>query len=116
MTIFQFIILAITCEALTLLFFEAAPLQNIRQGIIKATPFFSVTERGHVFECKYCTSVWIGFYVYFLFLIFGNLFIKYFCYLIIIGRASNYVHALFSIMTNSVINLRLMRLNKKWLD
>jgi hypothetical protein len=107
--IIKVIALTILIEALTELFFKAAPLQGIRRLLIKITPFLCSKEQGHLFECKYCTSIWVGVAVI-LMAAFADYYVtRMAAYVIIITRISNYVHIIYSIIRDAQINMQLKR-------
>jgi hypothetical protein len=96
-------------EALTELFFKAAPLQSIRKWLINKTPFLFSVEQGHLFDCKYCTAFWISIGV-----VLTAIFLDYYvtrlmAYIIIVHRLSNFVHIIYSTIRDWQLNLRLSR-------
>ncbi|MBU1307888.1 MAG: DUF1360 domain-containing protein [Alphaproteobacteria bacterium] len=101
--------LAILTEALVELIFTAAPLQGLRTWFIKKTPWLNSTDRGHLLECKYCTSIWIAAGVILLatFADFGVTRLAAFS--LIIARISNLLHLFCSTIRDMQINLRLTR-------
>jgi hypothetical protein len=107
--VIKFIFLAILIEALTELLFKAAPLQGIRNWLIKSTPFLRSEEQGHLLECKYCSSVWIAFGVIILATWFDNAVTRLMAYFIVLARGSNYVHVIFGTIRDFQINLQLKR-------
>lgn len=102
----KILILALTTEALVELFFTAAPLQPIRRAMIERTPLLNSVDFGHLLNCKFCVSVWFGFFTYFTFLLFGDPFFTFFCFWVIIFRLSNYFHVLFSYLRETVLKIR----------
>jgi hypothetical protein len=95
-------------EALTELFFKAAPLQGIRNWLIIKTPFLN-SEQGHLFECKHCTAFWISIGVV-LIAIFADYYVtRLLAYIIIIHRLSNFIHIIYSTIRDWQLNLRLSR-------
>jgi len=98
--------LALTTEALVELIFTAAPLQPLRKAVILHSSFLRLGDYGHLLECKFCVSVWAGFFVYFAFLLFGDPFFTYFCFWIIIFRISNYFHVVFSLIREKILTIR----------
>jgi hypothetical protein len=107
--IIKILTLGILIEALTELFFKAAPLQGIRQGLIKKTPFLNTRDYGHLLECKYCTSFWIALGVVLL-SFFDDYDVIIFIACVIIGaRLSNYIHVVYGIIKDSQMNMRLKR-------
>jgi hypothetical protein len=107
--VIKLIFLAILIEALTELLFKAAPLQKIRNWLIKKTPFLYSEEQGHLLDCKYCSSVWVAFGVIMLTTWFDNEFTRLIAYFIVAARGSNYAHIIFSTVKDFQINLRLER-------
>ena len=108
--IIKIIALAILTEALTELIFRAAPLQGIRQWLIKKTPLLRSEEEGHLLECKYCTSsVWVATGVVLLATFADCAGTRLIAMILIIGRLSNYVHILYSTIRDAQFNMRLKR-------
>ena len=103
------LVMIVLIEALTELVYKAAPLQGIRSWIIGVTPFLRSKEMGHLLECKYCTSVWIGFFVVLVGTYLDYELIRVFALMIVFGRLSNYVHILYSMIRDKQLNLRLQR-------
>lgn len=111
--IFNLLLLGIFTEAIVMLIFEASPLQSIRNKIIEKTPYLYSDEFGyHLLECKYCTSVWIGFLSAILYFFIQNKIIFFFILVIILHRLSNYIHLIFSIIRDLQLNIRIDR-NKR---
>lgn len=101
----KYVIATIATEALVQLFFEAAPIQWLRNILIRITPYlYSKSRDEHLFECKYCTSVWFAFIVFFTY--------DYLYYLyafIAIHRLSNYMHLIFGIIRDKQLDIRIKR-------
>jgi hypothetical protein len=98
----------ILIEALTELFFKAAPLQGLRQRLIDKTPFL-YSEQGHLFDCKYCTAFWISTGVVLIAIFADYYVIRLLAYIIIVHRLSNFVHIIYSTIRDWQLNLRLSR-------
>ena len=103
------IYLALVTEALVELIFKAAPLQGARAWFIRSTPFLRSEDQGHLLECKYCTSIWIGAGV-----LLGAHFLD--CQAsrlgsaaLIVARLSNFAHLVVSSIRDAQINKRLER-------
>jgi ABC-type amino acid transport system permease subunit len=107
--VIKLIILAILVEALVELFFKAAPLQGTRKWIISKTPFLVSEEQGHLFECKYCTSFWVGVFVVFVIMFFDNVVTRTVGFIIVVARLSNLVHIVYGIIKDAQMNMRLGR-------
>ena len=103
------IILIVACEALVHLWFHAAPLQPLRSGLIKVTPFlYSKAQHNHLVECKYCTSLWIGVIL----LIGYTLFYTVTVWVssgLVIHRLSNHLHLIFSFIRDMQLDIRVKR-------
>lgn len=99
------IVLIIATEALVELWKKAAPLQGVKEALIKFTPFlYSRRLDTHLLECPYCMSVWVGLMVFGSYVIFNG-----FIYLwgvFAIHRASNYIHLVISYLRDLQLNLR----------
>jgi hypothetical protein len=107
--IIKMIALIILIEALTELTFKAAPLQPLRAWLIRNTPTLRSKAQGHLLDCKYCTSIWIGAVV-----IITNYFISIqalnlLAAVIIFSRLANFLHVIFALLRDTQINLRLTR-------
>ena len=105
----RIIFLAILTEALVELFFTAAPLQNVRSIIIKKTPWLRSIERGHLLECKYCMSIWIGAFVVIFTIVADCNMTRLFATAVIVARGSNYAHTMIGFLRDLQINSRLKR-------
>lgn len=104
----KILIMVIVTEGLTQLFFEAAPLQGIRRFLIRFTPFFRIDGR-HVFECKYCTSVWVSVLTVYMYFNIENSIITVFCMFIVLHRLSNFLHLGFSLLRDIQLDKRASR-------
>lgn len=107
--IIKILALALLTEALVELFFNAAPLQGIRTWLIKKMTWLRSEEQGHLLECKYCTSVWIGACVILLATFADCQVLRIASAALIVARISNYVHLLYSTARDAQINMRLTR-------
>ena len=107
--IIKILALAILVEALVEIVFTAAPLQGLRQWLIKKTPCLHSAEQGHLLECKYCSSVWIAAGVVLIAMFFDNQVTRVMAGIIIIARLSNYAHLMISSLRDVQINVRLKR-------
>jgi len=106
---FDLIALCLITEALVALFFTAAPLQGIRTWLIWHMPCLRSEEQGHLFECKYCVSVWFAFGVVLMYTFLDYPATRLLGLMIIVGRLSNFIHILYSVIRDMQINLRLTR-------
>lgn len=97
----------IACEALVQLFFHAEPLQCMRQWLIKITPFLDTEAQGHLFNCKYCCSLWFATLLTILF--FTVPISKYFVIMLVIHRLSNFLHLIFSFIRDLQLDIRVNR-------
>ncbi len=107
--ILRFIAMAILTEALVELFFKAAPLQGARGWLIKKTPKLRSQEQGHLLDCKYCTSVWVGTFVYSAAFFSESQVLRLVSAALIVARLSNYAHLFYSTVRDAQINMRLIR-------
>ena len=107
--IVKILALVILVEALVEIVFTAAPLQGLRQWLIKKTPVLHSAEQGHLLECKYCSSVWIAAGVVLIATFFDNQVTRVMATMIIIARLSNYAHLMISAIRDVQINVRLKR-------
>ena len=106
----KLLIICIACEALVELFFRAAPLQGARALAIRITPFFRSATMGHLFECKYCTSVWVAMLGVFVYFEGWDIeFVRWLCYLLAIHRISNALHLPMSYLRDLQLDLRVQR-------
>jgi hypothetical protein len=108
-TMIKWLVMIILVEALTELLYKAAPLQGIRNWVIKVTPFLRSEEQGHLLECKYCTAVWVGFVVVLVGTYLDYELVRVFALMIVLGRLSNYVHIVYSTIRDKQLNMRLSR-------
>jgi hypothetical protein len=108
-TMIKWLVMIILVEALVELLYKAAPLQGIRNWVIKVTPFLRSEEQGHLLECKYCTAVWVGFVVVLVGTYLDYELVRVFALMIVLGRLSNYVHIVYSTIRDKQLNMRLSR-------
>lgn len=110
-TILNIILCALFIEAVTQLIFHAAPLQPIRNWLRQHTPmFYSKTTEEHLLDCKYCTSVWVGFGTVIAYHLFNpNIFLTILFYSCIVHRISNYMHTIYSYVVDKQLDLRVAR-------
>jgi len=104
----KIMMMIIVVEALTQLIFEAAPLQPIRNFIIRFTPFLNIGG-SHLLECKYCTSVWVSMFSVFLYYNLDYQIVYWFCLMLVFHRLSNFVHLYFSLMRDIQLDKRASR-------
>jgi len=109
-SVLDLIIMIVACEALVELIKKAAPLQSVKEWLVRHTPFlYSESQQTHLLQCPWCISVWVGalialayFYVdYSVFMIF--------CLSMTIHRMSNYIHVFFSLMADRQRDIRVAR-------
>lgn len=105
----KWLVMIILVEALVELLYKAAPLQGIRNWVIRVTPFLRSEEQGHLLECKYCTAVWVGFVVVLVGTYLDCELVRVFALMIVLGRLSNYVHIVYSTIRDKQLNMRLSR-------
>jgi hypothetical protein len=105
----EILLLALIIESLVELFFKAAPLQGIRQWLIRHTPFLTSVEQGNLFDCKYCVSFWIAIFVLLLTFFIEYQIIRFIGCVIIVARLSNFIHILYSTIRDAQLNMRLGR-------
>lgn len=99
----------IACEALTQLWFHAAPLQPLRGFLVRATPFlYSGSQQTHLLDCRYCTSVWVGLLLAILYFLTIQGFL-YFTFFLAVHRGANWIHLVFSYLRDRQIDLRIAR-------
>ena len=99
----------VACEALVQLWFDAAPLQNLRKWLIEHTSIlYSNKQEKHLLQCKYCMSVWFAFLLVWLW--YDNREVFMFCVLFLsIHRLSNFLHLFYSLYRDRQIDLRVAR-------
>ena len=110
----RIILYAIAVEAIVRLWFCAAPLQRFRYWLISQTPMFYVTPSqytagGHLFECKYCTSVWVGALLAVFYFFLRNSIVDFMVIMLVIHRLSNFIHLMILVPEEHVRQLRLER-------
>lgn len=111
MTAFEFFILCMATEALVQLIFHGAPVQPFRRLIQRATPFLRSEEEGHLLDCPYCTSVWVGFALVALWY-YRPVVIFVFAALAV-HRLSNLVHLGLSYVRDLQLDLRIARAQRR---
>jgi len=105
----RLILLVIASEALIHLFLHSAPAQPTRKWMIKMTPIlYSKEQETHLLDCGYCMSIWVGFFMVFLYYLEYTI-ITYFIYALVISRLSNYFHMIFSIIRDKQLDIRINR-------
>ena len=109
MDIRKLILLVVASEAIIHLFLHASPVQSVRRWMVKMTPFlYSKEQETHLLDCGYCMSIWIGFFMAFLYFL-DYIIITYFIYALVIGRLSNHFHIIFSIIRDKQIDIRIKK-------
>ena len=97
----------VACEAIVQLWFHAAPLQPTKEWVVRITPFlYSKDQRTHLFNCKYCMSVWAGILIAVLY--FTPIYL-YITLPLTFHRLSNFLHLVFSFHRDKQIDLRINR-------
>ena len=97
----------IACEALVQLWFDAAPLQPIRRVLIRLTPWLQANDT-HLFNCKYCVSVWVAAFLVGL-LAYNEVAFFWFAGVFAIHRSANILHLLVSYVRDLQMDLRIER-------
>lgn len=111
--VIKFLILAIATEALVELIKKAAPLQGIREWIIKRTPFlYSGRQQSHLLDCPYCLSVWAGAMAATAYYFMDSTAGMFITGTLVIARLSNFLHLFFSYLRDKQMDLRVAR-NKR---
>jgi hypothetical protein len=104
------VFLVIATEAITELIFRAGPLQPAREWLIVRTPWLSTEAQGHLLECKYCTSFWIGIGLFGIHdLLLDKALFLWFIYAVSVPRLANFLHLPFSLLRDRQLNLRIDR-------
>ena len=113
MELLDLFILVVAAEAITEAIFRAGPLQPAREWIVDHTAWLSTEAQGHLLECKYCTSFWVGASLY-IFLNLGVAKPTFLCFLyaVAVPRLANFLHVPFSWLRDKQLNLRIER-NKR---
>ena len=110
MKITDIIIYAVFAEAIVELWKKAAPLILIREFLVSNTPLlFSKTNNTHLLQCPYCISVYIGLLSFLLYLFNNSVTISIFIYAIVFHRLSNYIHMIFSLIHDIILDIRIRR-------
>jgi len=107
--VIRLLLLGIAAEALVELVKKAAPLQGARQWIIRITPFLRSEEQGHLLECPYCISLWVGVLAGVLYFSISSTLMDLAVGCLIIHRLSNYMHILFSLARDKQLDIRVKR-------
>jgi len=107
--IIKILALALITEALVEIFFKAAPLQGARRWLVKKTPVLRSADQGHLMDCPYCMSIWIGAGVVLIATFADCQITRLGAAALLIARLSNYAHLLFSSIRDVQINKRLKR-------
>jgi hypothetical protein len=96
----------VACEALVQWWFNAAPIQPLRRFLVRMTPFlYSEEQDTHLFDCRYCTSVWAAMVVVLVFSRGWHLVL----FFLAIHRLSNFLHLCFSLLRDKQLDLRVAR-------
>jgi len=108
--VIKLILMIVATEALVELWKKAAPLQGIREWLIRTTPLlYSERQQTHLLDCPYCISVWAGFSLTAMYL-----FMDTTAWLVITAslathRLSNFLHLYFSLIRDRQLDLRVAR-------
>ncbi|MCC7570629.1 DUF1360 domain-containing protein [Candidatus Micrarchaeota archaeon] len=107
--ILDIILLAIAVEAVVELIFAAGPLQRFRIFLVRNTPFLTIEDYGHLLECKYCVSVWVGLLAILPYCYMHITAVKLFVIGLVLHRLSNVFHISIGLCRDIQINLKLKR-------
>jgi hypothetical protein len=108
--IFELLVAVIAAEAITEAIFRAAPLQGAREWIVDKTPWLRSEVMGHLLECKYCTSAWVGALVALVYMTAWDVApIRWFFLALVIHRLSNFVHLPISYLRDLQLDVRVNR-------
>jgi hypothetical protein len=107
------IIAVIACEALVQLWFHAAPLQPIKNLLIRITPFlYSKEQSTHLLNCRYCTSVWVSLLLVTAYFTISFKVFLFIAMVLAVHRLSNFLHLVFSYLRDKQFDLRVARSSK----
>lgn len=105
----EIVLAIVACEALTQIWFDAAPLADVREWIIRNTGIlYSKRQQKHLLQCKYCMSVWFALLLVGVWywnrevFIFSILFLS-------VHRLSNFLHLIYSLGRDKQIDMRVAR-------
>ncbi|HOK07628.1 MAG TPA: DUF1360 domain-containing protein [Syntrophales bacterium] len=113
MLIFKMILAIIATEAIVELLKKAAPLQGIKRRLITWTPFLYSTEQGHLLDCPYCSSVWVGFGMMAALWFMDSTAYLLFSGSLAIHRLSGYLHLVFSLLRDVQLDIRIHRSHRR---
>ena len=110
MSVLDLIVLAIACEAIVELWKKAAPLQPLREWLLRTTPWlYSERQQTHLLNCPYCLSVYAGFAVICLYYFVDAVPVRWLLYGLAVHRASNWMHLAFSLVNDVQLDKRINR-------
>ena len=108
--VINIILLAIAVEAVVELIKTAAPLQGIKEWIIKHTPFlYSERQQTHLLLCPPCTSLWVSILAVIAYLYMDTTVVVCIVVGLVAHRLSNYFHIIYSILRDKQLNIRIAR-------
>lgn len=106
----DFLIAIVATEAITEAIFKAAPLQGIRFWLIEKTPWLRSEIMGHLLECKYCVSAWVGAIMAAIYMTVIDIpVMRWFLLAMTIHRISNYLHLPISYLRDRQLDIRVSR-------
>lgn len=109
----KLILILVSCEAVVELWKKAAPIQPIREWLVKATPMlYSQRQQTHLLECNYCFSVYAGILAAGVYTFMDILAVQVMVASLAIHRLSNYLHLCMSYLRDKQMDLRVAR-NKR---
>jgi hypothetical protein len=110
----KIIICIVATEAIVQLVFNAVPIQGARAWAIARLRFlYSKQADEHLFECRYCVSVWIGFLVAGLYFLMSEPVVLFVCLALVFHRGANFLHLGFSYLRDRQLDIRIDRKRKR---
>lgn len=104
------IALAIFTEAIVELWKKAAPLQPIREWLVRITPFlYSERQATHLLQCPFCCATYVAFVAGILYFYVDVAPVRWFIIAMVILRMSNWIHLVFSLFRDKQLNMRIDR-------
>ena len=108
--IITIIMMIVSTEAIVELIKNAAPLQGIKEWVVRHTPFlYSESQQTHLLQCPWCISVWVGALIALAYFYVDYSVFMVFCLSMTIHRMSNHIHVFFSLMADRQRDIRVAR-------
>jgi len=108
--VLKLILVVIAVEAMVELWKKAAPVEPLKEWLIRVTPFlYSARQQTHLLQCPYCLSVYAGVAGTCLFFYADIAPVRWLIIALAIHRLSNFAHLAMSALRDKQLDMRIQR-------